>query len=85
MLKGLYWLILGLCVWFIPSIIFEVIITSEDSEKKPEEAVSEFPVEIVIAQFGASLVIILKGVITIRKERKAAKSEDSRKRRFKKK
>jgi hypothetical protein len=85
MLKGIYWLILGLCVWFIPSIMFEIAVTSEDSEKKPEEAISEFPIEIVIVQFGAAFVIILKGVITIRKERKAAKSEDSRNKKFKKK
>ena len=85
MLKGLYWLILGLCVWFIPSIIFEIIITSEDSEKKPEEVISEFPTEIVIVQFGGAFVIILKGVITIRKERKAAKSEDNQNKKFKKK
>ena len=78
-MKGLYWLILGLCVWFIPTIVFQIIVTSEDSEKTAEEAVSEIPKEAVIALFGISLPIILKGVITIRKERKKSRNEESRK------
>ena len=78
-------MILGLCVWFIPSIIFQVIVTSGDSEKTAEEAVSDIPLELVIAQFGAALVIILKGVITIRKERKTRKIEDNHKKKSKKK
>jgi len=68
---------LGLCVWFIPSIVFQVVVTS-GSEKTAEEAVSEIPMELVVVQFVAALAIILKGVITIRKERKAAKKEDSK-------
>ena len=78
-MKGLYWLILGLCVWFIPTIIFQIIVTSEDSVKTAEEAVSEIPKEAVIVLFGISLPIIIKGVITIRKERKMSRAEDSRK------
>lgn len=77
-------MILGLCVWFIPSIIFQVIITSEDSEKTAEEAVSDIPMELVIVQFVAALTIILKGVITIRNERKTGKAEGNRKRKSKK-
>ncbi len=77
MLKGLYWLILGMCVWFIPTIIFEIIAT-EDSQITPEEAVSDIPPEFVIILFVVALPIILKGVITIRKERKAERM-DSRK------
>jgi ABC-type spermidine/putrescine transport system permease subunit II len=84
-LKGLYWLILGLCVWFIPTIIFQIIVTSEDSVKTAEEAVSEIPKEAVIVLFGISLPIIVKGVITIRKERKRSRVEDSKKnKKFKK-
>lgn len=83
-MKGLYWLILGLSVWFIPYIIFEVIVTSEDSEITPEEVVSEIPMEFVIILFGVALAIIIKGVLTIRKERKASKI-DNRKRKSKKK
>jgi hypothetical protein len=78
-LKGLYWLILGLCVWFIPTIIFQIIITSEDSGKTAEDAVSDIPKEFVIVLFGTSLPIMIKGVITIRKERKALRKEDSEK------
>jgi hypothetical protein len=84
-LKGLYWLILGLCVWFIPTIIFQIIVTSEDSVKTAEEAISEIPKEVVIVLFGISLPIIVKGVITIRKERKRSRVEDSKKnKKFKK-
>ena len=84
-MKGLYWLILGLCVWFIPTIIFQIIVTSEDSVKTAEEAVSEIPKEAVIVLFGISLPIIVKGVITIRKERKISRVEDSKKnKKFKK-
>lgn len=78
-MKGLYWLILGLCVWFIPTIIFQIIVTSEDSAKTAEEAVSQIPKEFVIILFGTSLPIMIKGVITIRKERKATKKEGSKK------
>jgi hypothetical protein len=78
-MKGLYWLILGLCVWFIPTIIFQIIVTSEGSVKTAEEAVSEIPTEGVIILFAASLPIIVKGVITTRKERKALRNEDVKK------
>jgi len=74
-LKGVYWLIFGLCVWFIPTIIFQIIITSQDSKKTAEEAVSEIPKELVMVLFGASLPLIVKGVITIRKERKISRNE----------
>lgn len=83
-MKGLYWLILGLCVWFIPTIILEVAMTS-GSDRTAEEAVSEIPKELVYVIFPISLVIILKGVFTIRKERKSTKSEENRKRKSKKK
>ena len=76
-MKGLYWFILGLLVWFIPTIIFQIIATSEDAVKTAEEAVSEIPKEFAIILFAASLPIIVKGVITTRKERKASRNEDS--------
>jgi len=69
-LKGLYWLILGMCVWFIPTIIFQIIVSSGDSQVTAEEAVSDIPREFVIILFVLALPIILKGVISIRKERK---------------
>jgi len=55
------------------------MVTSEDSEKTAEDAVSEIPKEFVIILFGTSLPIMIKGVITIRKERKALRKEDSEK------
>ncbi|MDH3277766.1 MAG: hypothetical protein OEL77_08780 [Nitrosopumilus sp.] len=69
-MKGLYWLILGMCVWFIPTIIFQIIVSSGDSQVTAEEAVSDIPREFVIILFVLALPIILKGVISIRKERK---------------
>ncbi len=83
-MKGIYWLILGLCVWFVPTIIFQVIVTS-DSEKTAEEVVSEIPQIFVIILFGVALPIILKGVITIRRERRSEKQEDARKTKKKRK
>jgi len=84
-LKGLYWLILGMCVWFIPAIIFEIIVTSGDSQVTAEEAVSDIPGEFVIVLFVIALPIILKGVINIRKERKAEKASKTNKKKSKKK
>ena len=78
-MRGLYWLIIGLSVWFIPTIIFQIIITSEDSLKTAEEAVSDIPKELVIVLFAISLPIIVKGVITTRKERKASKNNEYKK------
>lgn len=84
-MKGLYWLILGLSVWFIPTIIFQIIITSEDSLKTAEEAVSDIPKELVMVLFAVSLPIIVKGVITTRKERKVSKNnEDAKNKKAKK-
>lgn len=78
-MKGLYWLILGLSVWFIPTIIFQIIITSEDSLKTAEEAVSDIPKELVVVLFAIALPIIVKGVITTRKERKTSKNNEDTK------
>jgi len=85
-LKGLYWLILGLCVWFVPTIIFEIIATSGNSGIAPEEVVSDIPAEFVIVLFVITLPIIIKGVITIRKERKEErKNSNKNKKKSKKK
>lgn len=64
-------------MWFIPTIIFQIIITSEDSLKTAEEAVSDIPKEWVIVLFAISLPIIVKGVITTRKERKTSKDNEN--------
>lgn len=74
-LKGLYWLILGMCVWFVPTIIFQVIVTSGDSQVTAEEAVSDIPGEFVIVLFVIAFPIIIKGVVTIRKERKTERKD----------
>ena len=76
-------MILGLCIWFIPTIIFEVVMTS-GSEKTAEETVSEIPKELIYVTFPIALVIILKGVLTIRKDRKATRIEDNNKKKSKK-
>lgn len=70
-MKGIYWLILGLCVWFVPTIIFQIIATSGNSDLTAEQVVSEIPKEFVIILFAIALPLIFKGVITIRKERKS--------------
>lgn len=64
-----------MCVWFIPTIIFQIIVTSGDSQLTAEEAVSEIPREFVILLFVIALPIILKGVITIRKEKKTDRKD----------
>lgn len=81
-MKGIYWLILGLCVWFIPSIVFQIVLTSE-SDVSAEEAVSEIPQWFVIVLFATSLPIIIKGVMVIRKERKIQQKDSSEKKRRK--
>jgi hypothetical protein len=77
-LKGLLWLIWGLCVWFIPTIVFQIGLTSGNPDITMEEAPSLIPQEFVIALFVIALPIILKGVINIRKERKAEKQESKK-------
>ncbi len=84
-MKGLYWLILGLCVWFIPTIVFQILVTSFDSSKTAEEVVSDIPSFFVVILFAASLPLILKGVLSIRKERKIANKESSKAKKKKKK
>ena len=74
-MKGLYWLILGLCVWFIPTIAFQIIVTSTDPTKSAEEVVSDIPSIFVIILFGAALPLILKGVLSIRKEKNSKKQQ----------
>lgn len=84
-MKGLYWLILGLCVWFVPTILFQIIVTSIDSSKTAEQVVSDIPSMFVIILFATSLPLILKGVITIRKERKSSNKEQNNQKKTKKK
>jgi len=78
-LKGLYWLILGLCIWFIPYIIMQFIATPENPEQSTTEILYSVPQEIIIVHLGIAIAVMIKAVITIRKERQETKVEDSRK------
>ena len=78
-MKGLYWLILGLCVWFIPYIIMQSIATPENPEESTTEILYTIPQEIIFVHLGIAVIIMIKAVITIRKERKESRIEDSRK------
>lgn len=78
-MKGLYWLILGLCVWFIPYIIMQSIATPENPEASTTEILYTIPQEIIFTHLGIAVIIMIKAVITIRKERKESRIEDSRK------
>jgi len=78
-LKGLYWLILGLCVWFIPYIIMQSIAIPENPEESTTEMLYTIPQEIIFVHLGIAVIIMIKAVITIRKERKESRIEDSRK------
>ncbi len=78
-MKGLYWLVLGLCVWFIPYIILQSMETPENPEESTKELLYTLPQEIIFAHLGIAIVIMIKAVITIRKERKYSRTKDSRK------
>lgn len=78
-MKGLYWLILGLCVWFIPYIIMQSIATPENPEESTTEILYTVPQEIIMIHLGIAVAVMIKAVVTIRKERKESRAEDSRK------
>ena len=78
-MKGLYWLILGLCIWFIPYIIMQSLATPENPEESTTEILYNVPQEIIIVHLGVAIIVMVKAVITIRKERRETKIEDSRK------
>ena len=78
-MKGLYWLILGLCIWFIPYIIMQYLATPENPEESTTEILYTVPQEIIIIHLGIAITVMIKAVITIRKERRNFKVEDSRK------
>ena len=76
-MKGVFWIILGLCVWFVPSI-------GAQFSSETEEFVS-LPIEIVIGQFVVASILLIKGVLTFRKERKEANRKERKNDRGKKK
>jgi len=78
-LKGLYWLILGLCIWFIPYIIMQFLATPENPEESTTEILYSVPQEIILVHLGIAVIVMVKAVVTIRKERRNSKVEDPRK------
>jgi len=78
-LKGLYWLILGLCIWFIPYIIMQSLATPENPEESTTEILYSVPQEIILVHLGIAVIVMVKAVVTIRKERRNSKVEDPRK------
>jgi len=78
-LKGIYWLILGLCIWFIPYIIMQSLSTPENPEESTTEILYNVPQEIIIVHLGVAIIVMVKAVITIRKERQETGIESSRK------
>lgn len=78
-LKGIYWLILGLCVWFIPYIIMQTLSTPENPEQSTTEILYSVPQEIIMIHLGIAITIMVKAVVTIRKERRETMVGESRK------
>lgn len=78
-MKGLYWLVLGLCIWFVPFIIIEFIMIYLDPESTTSEVLSEIPIYAVFGLLIVALFFVIKGVITIRKERISMKEKKNEK------
>lgn len=65
-MRGVYWLIIGLSIWFVPYIIINIISSGTRAET--------IPIEAIIVQFAIALAVMIKAVLTIRKERKIKQS-----------
>lgn len=76
-MKGVFWIILGLSVWFVPSI-------GAQFSSENDEFVS-LPIEVVIGQFIVAAILLIKGVITFRRERKETQPKGNKHDRNKKK
>ena len=70
---------LGLCIWFIPYIIMQSLATPENPEESTTEILYTVPQEIIIVHLGIAIAVMIKAVITIRKERRSSTVEDPRK------
>jgi hypothetical protein len=55
------------------------IATPENPEESTTEILYTIPQEIIIIHLGIAVAVMIKAVITIRKERKESRVEDSRK------
>ena len=53
--------------------------TPENPEESTTEILYNVPQEIIIVHLGVAIIVMVKAVITIRKERRETKIEDSRK------
>ena len=53
--------------------------TPENPEESTTEILYSVPQEIIIVHLGIAVIVMVKAVITIRKERRETKVEDSRK------
>lgn len=83
-MKGLYWLISGLCVWFVPFIIIEFLTIYQEPEKTTSQVLEQIPAYVVYVLLVAALAVTVKGVITLRHERKAHAENNQKKKRSKK-
>ncbi len=70
-MKAVFWIILGLSVWFVPGI-------GAQFSAELEEFVL-LPIELIIGQFIVAAILLIKGVITFRKERKESKPKRGKK------
>lgn len=82
-MKGLYWLIIGLCVWFVPFIVIEFLTIYQDPEKTTGEVLQQIPLYAVYTLLVAAIAITIKGVIMLRRERTQLK-ESQKKRKSRK-
>ena len=57
----------------------QFIATPENPEQSTTEILYSVPQEIIIVHLGIAIAVMIKAVITIRKERQETKVEDSRK------
>ena len=55
------------------------IATPENPEESTSEILYKVPQEIIIVHLGIAIVVMIKAVITIRKERKESRIEESKK------
>jgi hypothetical protein len=53
--------------------------TPDNPEKSTNEILYSVPQEIILIHLGIAIAVMIKAVVTIRKERKEAKVEDNRK------
>jgi len=78
-MKGLYWLIIGLSVWFVPFIAIEFLTIYQDPEKTTTQVLEQIPGYAVYGLLIAALAITIRGVILLRQERKVQLKDTKKK------